>query len=92
MRRLSDLERIREIGREARQQLDTTDVRLFKTLKIATVAPEGSTWMKVMRQIDSEIREATGNDVGFKIYPGGVQGDEKVVLRKTRTFLPSSTL
>jgi len=54
-------------------------------LKIATVAPEGSTWMKVMRQIDAEIREATGNDVGFKIYPGGVQGDEKVVLRKTRT-------
>jgi TRAP-type C4-dicarboxylate transport system substrate-binding protein len=54
-------------------------------LKIATVAPEGSTWMKVMRQIDAEIREATGNEVGFKIYPGGVQGDEKVVLRKTRT-------
>ena len=54
-------------------------------LKIASVAPEGSTWMKVMRQIDAEVREATGNEVGFKIYAGGVQGDEKVVLRKTRT-------
>jgi TRAP-type C4-dicarboxylate transport system substrate-binding protein len=55
------------------------------TLKIATVAPEGSTWMKVMRQIDEEVRAATGDAVRFKIYAGGVQGDEQVVLRKTRT-------
>lgn len=54
-------------------------------LKMATVAPEGSTWMKMMRQIDREVREATGDAVGFKIYPGGVQGDETVVLRKMRT-------
>jgi TRAP-type C4-dicarboxylate transport system substrate-binding protein len=56
-----------------------------QTLKIATVAPEGSTWMKVMRQIDEEVRAATDDEVGFKIYAGGVQGDEQVVLRKTRT-------
>lgn len=54
-------------------------------LKMATVAPEGSAWMKVMRQIDREVREATDNAVGFKVYPGGVQGDETVVLRKVRT-------
>lgn len=54
-------------------------------LKLATVAPEGSSWMKVMRQIDTEIRQATAGQVGFKIYPGGVQGDESVVLRKTRS-------
>jgi TRAP-type C4-dicarboxylate transport system substrate-binding protein len=54
-------------------------------LKIATVAPEGSTWMRVMREIDAEVRKETGNEVGFKIYPGGVQGDEMVVLRKIRS-------
>jgi TRAP-type C4-dicarboxylate transport system substrate-binding protein len=37
-----------------------------------------------MRTIDSEVRAATENRVGFKFYPGGVQGDEKDVLRKIR--------
>jgi TRAP-type C4-dicarboxylate transport system substrate-binding protein len=56
-----------------------------KTLiKFATLAPEGSAWMKVMHAIDDEVREATENRVGFKFYPGGVQGDEKDVLRKIR--------
>ncbi len=56
-----------------------------KTLiKFATLAPEGSTWMKVMRALDEEVREKTENRVGFKFYPGGVQGDEKDVLRKIR--------
>lgn len=54
-------------------------------LKIATVAPEGTTWMQVMREIDAAVRKETGNAVGFKIYAGGVQGDEMVVLRKVRS-------
>ena len=53
-------------------------------IKFATLAPDGSTWMKVMRAIDEEVRAETGNRVGFKFYPGGVQGDEKDVLRKIR--------
>jgi len=54
-------------------------------IKIATIAPEGSSWMKAMRDIDAEVRKQTGNAVGFKLYPGGVQGDEPVVLRKVRS-------
>ena len=53
-------------------------------LKIATLAPEGSSWAQVLRTIDADVRRETGGNVGFKIYPGGVQGDEKVVLRKMR--------
>lgn len=53
-------------------------------LKLATLAPEGSTWMNVMRELDDAVRTATENRVGFKLYPGGVQGDELVVLRKIR--------
>jgi len=54
-------------------------------LKIATLAPEGSTWMNLMHEMDERVREATGNEVGFKFYAGGVQGDERLVLRKMRT-------
>lgn len=53
-------------------------------IKFATLAPEGSTWMKSMRQMDDEVRARTDNRLGFKFYPGGVQGDEKDVLRKIR--------
>lgn len=55
-----------------------------KTIKFATLAPEGSTWMNVMRDLDKDIKEATKGQVTFKIFPGGVSGDEKDVLRKMR--------
>jgi len=40
--------------------------------------------MKVMHAIDDDVRAATENRIGFKFYPGAVQGDEKDVLRKIR--------
>lgn len=54
------------------------------TIRFATVAPEGSTWMKVMRAYASAVKDATNNEIEFKIYPGQVAGDEKDVLRKIR--------
>ncbi|MCA9728380.1 MAG: TRAP transporter substrate-binding protein DctP [Candidatus Eisenbacteria bacterium] len=54
-------------------------------IKIATLAPEGSTWMNVMHELDDEIRAETAGDVGLRFYAGGIQGDEPVVLRKIRT-------
>jgi TRAP-type C4-dicarboxylate transport system substrate-binding protein len=53
-------------------------------IKLATLAPEGSTWMKTMHKIDDDVRARTSNRVGFKFFPGGVQGDEKDVIRKMR--------
>jgi len=53
-------------------------------IKFASLAPDGSTWMNVMREFDQAIREQTNDELGFKIYPGGVAGDEKDVLRKIR--------
>jgi TRAP-type C4-dicarboxylate transport system substrate-binding protein len=53
-------------------------------IKLATLAPEGSTWMKTMHKIDDDVRKQTENRVGFKFFPGGVQGDEKDVIRKIR--------
>jgi TRAP-type C4-dicarboxylate transport system substrate-binding protein len=54
------------------------------TLKIATLAPEGSSWMKEMRTAASEIKTATVGRIELKFYPGGVMGDEATVLRKMK--------
>jgi TRAP-type C4-dicarboxylate transport system substrate-binding protein len=54
------------------------------SIKFATLAPEGSTWIKVMRQLDAAVRADSGGRLGFKLYPGGVAGDEKDVIRKIR--------
>ncbi len=53
-------------------------------LKFATIAPEGTTWMNTMRQMNKEIKEASGGRLSIRFYPGGVMGDELVVLRKMR--------
>ncbi|MCK5077345.1 MAG: TRAP transporter substrate-binding protein DctP [Calditrichia bacterium] len=58
--------------------------KLEHTIKFATVAPEGSAWMKVMHEYDEAVRKATNGEVGFKFYAGGVGGDEKAVIRKIR--------
>jgi len=70
-------------GPRAALSADNTKPRF--QIKFATLAPEGSTWMKTMHEIDVEVRRRTDNRLGFKFYPGGVQGDEKEVLRKIRT-------
>ena len=55
-----------------------------QTLKIATLAPEGSGWTEALHRIDQRIRKATNDSVQLKVYAGGIQGDEPVVLRKIR--------
>ena len=51
-------------------------------IKLATLAPEGSSWMEAFNSIDKEVLEKTDKQVRFKFYPGGVLGDEKDMLRK----------
>ncbi len=56
-----------------------------KLFKIATIAPEGTTWMKLMHELDERVRAETGGQVGFRFYAGGSQGSDLDVLRKIRT-------
>ncbi|MDQ1302874.1 MAG: TRAP-type transport system periplasmic protein [Pseudomonadota bacterium] len=53
-------------------------------LKIATVAPEGSSWMKDLRAAGLQIRDRTAGRVNLKFYGGGIQGSDRKVLRKIR--------
>ena len=54
------------------------------TLKIATVSPDGATWMVKMREGAKQIKKRTDGRVRFKFYPGGVMGNDASVLRKIR--------
>jgi TRAP-type C4-dicarboxylate transport system substrate-binding protein len=53
-------------------------------LKIGTLAPEGSTWVKTFRDINQEVEQKTGKEVSIRIFPGGVLGDEEDMLRKIK--------
>jgi TRAP-type C4-dicarboxylate transport system substrate-binding protein len=53
-------------------------------IKIATLAPENSSWMQGMRAGAREIGERTEGRVQLKLYGGGVMGNDKKVLRKMR--------
>lgn len=55
-----------------------------KSYKLATISPDGLGWMKKLRDGTKEISQLTEGRVKFKIYPGGVQGDDYTVLRKMR--------
>ena len=54
------------------------------TLKIATAAPEASSWVKAMRDSAAEIKERTDGQVVIKYYVGGIQGSDAQVLKKMR--------
>jgi len=53
-------------------------------LKFATLAPEGSAWMKTFHKVNSELDSRTGGALKMRAYPGGVMGDDQAVLRKMR--------
>ncbi|MCP4629426.1 MAG: hypothetical protein GY850_38865 [bacterium] len=52
------------------------------TIKIATLAPDGSTYIRILNDLNAELKQKTNNDVRLRIYPGGVLGDEKDMRRK----------
>ncbi|MEE8499576.1 MAG: TRAP transporter substrate-binding protein DctP [Kiloniellales bacterium] len=54
------------------------------TIKLATLAPVGSPWHEIVRDMAEEWREASGGRVVVRIYAGGVAGDEANVVRKMR--------
>ena len=57
---------------------------LSRTLKIATLSPDGTSWMRELRLGAKEIEERTAGRVKLKFYPGGVMGNDQTILRKIR--------
>ena len=55
-----------------------------RVIKLATIAPEGSSWHRVLLDMGEEWKMVSGGAVVLRIYPGGVVGDEDAMLRKMR--------
>ena len=53
-------------------------------IKMAAIAPQGTSIANVFEDIGKQVWEKTNHEVALKIYWGGVQGDEKDVLRKMK--------
>lgn len=53
-------------------------------LRIATLAPDGSSWMRVFNAWNTSLRQATNNRLSLRFYAGGSQGDERDFVRKMR--------
>jgi TRAP-type C4-dicarboxylate transport system substrate-binding protein len=53
-------------------------------IKMATIAPSGSEWHQVLQEMGAEWQKASRGLVQFRLYPGGVAGDDNDVVRKMR--------
>ncbi|MDP6168613.1 MAG: TRAP transporter substrate-binding protein DctP [Candidatus Marinimicrobia bacterium] len=53
-------------------------------VKMATLAPEGTDWHGMLIEMGQEWKDATKGKVKLRIYPGGVLGDERDMVRKMR--------
>ena len=56
-------------------------------IKLATLAPENSSLMKIFREMNGELLKETEERVGFKFFSGFALGDERDVFRKLRIGL-----
>ncbi len=51
-------------------------------IKLAIVAPEGSTWTNILKEWNTALQAKTQGRLKLTLYTGGVAGDEKDVIRK----------
>jgi TRAP-type C4-dicarboxylate transport system substrate-binding protein len=62
----------------------TTKAEEAYTLRIASLAPAGSAWMKILNAWKKTLQERTDGRLKLRFYPGGKQGDERDFVRKIR--------
>jgi TRAP-type C4-dicarboxylate transport system substrate-binding protein len=53
-------------------------------IKLGTLAPNGSTWHTLLKEMGQKWKEASGGKVNLVIYPGGVVGNEGDMVKKMR--------
>ncbi len=52
------------------------------TIKLGTLAPQGSSWHDLLKELGQRWEEASGGQVKLRIYAGGTQGSEGDMVRK----------
>ena len=53
-------------------------------IKLATLVPEGTDFYEVLQNMAADWEEITQGEIKVRIYPGGIVGDERDVVRKMR--------
>ncbi|MFQ5750632.1 MAG: TRAP transporter substrate-binding protein DctP [bacterium] len=53
-------------------------------IKMATLAPNGSPWHEIMKDMAADWYDVSQGKISLRIYPGGVAGDEADMVRKIR--------
>ncbi|MFQ6615434.1 MAG: TRAP transporter substrate-binding protein DctP [Fidelibacterota bacterium] len=53
-----------------------------QVIKLATLAPQGSSWHELLMEMGQEWERQTAGELTLRIYPGGVAGDERDMIRK----------
>jgi TRAP-type C4-dicarboxylate transport system substrate-binding protein len=56
----------------------------MQLIRVATLAPKNSPFLRVFDELDQTIRQLSGGAVGFQVYNSGVAGDEINVVRKMK--------
>jgi TRAP-type transport system periplasmic protein len=54
-------------------------------IKIATIAPRNSPFMRDIERLDKRLRQESNGGVRIRLYTSGTAGDERDMLRKMRT-------
>jgi TRAP-type C4-dicarboxylate transport system substrate-binding protein len=57
---------------------------LAQTIKLGTLAPKGSPWYNIIRDMAETWKEGTAGKIRVRIYAGGVAGDDPDMVRKMR--------
>ena len=53
-------------------------------IKMATLAPEGTPWYSLIAKMGERWTQETNGNVRLRIYPGGIVGDERDMIRKMK--------
>lgn len=56
--------------------------RAVVTIKLATLAPSGSAWHDLLKELGQEWERTSGGQVKVRVYAGGAQGSEGEMIRK----------
>lgn len=64
-------------------QKTSTTMKATWTLRVATLAPEGTAWLEVPRKIlDKHLKKVSDGKLRLKMFTGGVMGEDVDILRK----------
>ena len=61
-----------------------TAARADVIIKLGTLAPNGSPWHNLLKEMGQKWEQASGGKVKLRIYPGGVLGNEGDMIKKMR--------